>query len=125
MVPESPINADPDGRIGGRASASKNEGYSDEGRLADYRQRYGLAMDPFTEHPDLPLFAGAQRRELLDELLHLCQFRKRPLVVSGERGTGKTRLAHALLDSMAASGELCLITARPNDRLEQILLQIA
>lgn len=125
MVPESPINADPDGRIGGRVSASKNEGYSDEGRLADYRQRYGLAMDPFTDDPDFPLFTGAQRRELLDQLLHLCQFGKSLLVVSGERGTGKTRLAHALLDSMAESDELCLITARPNEGLDQILIQIA
>src|SRR5690606_33722035 len=46
IVAECPVIADPDGRIGGRGSASKSEGYSDEGRLAVYRKRYGLAMDP-------------------------------------------------------------------------------
>ena len=72
MVPESPINADPDGRIGGRPAAAK--GGAEHEHLADYRQRYGLALDPFADDPDFPLFTGAQRRELLDQLLHLCQF---------------------------------------------------
>lgn len=126
MVPESPINADPDGRIGGRLSVSGSDEHSaGSEHLADYRQRYGLAMDPFADDPDFPLFTGAQRRELLDQLLHLCQFGKSLLVVSGERGVGKTRLAHALLESMAETDELCLITAQPNQGLDQVLIQIA
>lgn len=126
MVPESPINADPDGRIGGRSSAGSSDGYPAESEyLADYRQRYGLAMDPFADDPDFPLFTAAQRRELLDQLLHLCQFGKSLLVVLGERGVGKTRLAHALLNSMAETDELCLIKAQPKQGLDQVLIQIA
>ena len=123
MVPESPINADPDGRIGGRPAAAK--GGAEHEHLADYRQRYGLALDPFADDPDFPLFTGAQRRELLDQLLHLCQFGKSLLVVLGDQGVGKTRLAHALLDSMAESDELCLITAQPGQGLDRVLIQIA
>lgn len=124
MVPESPISADPDGRIGGSPVADSGQSARHD-YLADYRQRYGLAMDPFADDVDFPLFTGAQRRELLDQLLHLCQFGKSLLVVLGERGVGKTRLAHALLDSMAETDELCLVTAQPKQGLDQVLIQVA
>ena len=124
MVPESPISADPDGRIGGSPVADSGQSAGHD-YLAGYRQRYGLAMDPFTDDVDFPLFTGAQRRELLDQLLHLCQFGKSLLVVLGERGVGKTRLAHALLDSMAETDELCLVTAQPKEGLDQVLIQVA
>jgi len=120
-VPESPMSAEPDGRLAGRSGidASKYDSL-----LADYRQRYGLSADPFSDDPDFPLFTGAQRRELLDQLLHLCQFGNSLLVTLGARGTGKTRLANALLDSMAETDEICLITADPDSRVVQLLGQI-
>jgi DamX protein len=120
-VPESPMSAEPDGRIAGRSGIDINK---DAALLADYRQRYGLSADPFNDDPDFPLFTGAQRRELLDQLLHLCQFGNSLLVTLGARGTGKTRLANALLDSMAETDEICLITADADLGVVQLLGQI-
>lgn len=126
MVPDSPISATPDSRIGGRVDAIGNSPDRDDGDyLSDYRQRYGLSVDPFGNDPDFPLFTGAQRRELLDQLLHLCQFGNSLLVILGERGVGKTRVAHALLDLMADTDEACLVTAQANQKLDDILIHIA
>lgn len=129
MVPDTPISADPEGRIAGRSLADTADSYSnhplDDSALSDYRQRYGLSVDPFNDDERFPLFTGAQRRELLDQLLHLCQFGNSLLVVLGEPGTGKTRIANALLDSMAETDEACFISAHSEQTVEQLLVQIA
>ncbi len=89
--------------------------------LADYRQRYGLAEDPFADDYSFPLFTAAGQRELLDRLLHLCQFSNSLLVLLGEEGAGKTRIAHAFLDSLAEQDKLSFLPIKPGQGIAEIL----
>lgn len=92
--------------------------------LEDYRQRYGLSLDPFGADPYFPFFTGGQRRELLDQIIHICQFGRGLPVVLGERGVGKTRIALALYEAMG-SESACYISALPTLDAENLLRQIA
>lgn len=129
MTGESPLRAQPDSRI---LDQDSQQGYlfDDQGEqkedqlLADYRQRYGLSEDPFAHDYSFPLFTGAGRRQLLDQLLHLCQFSNSVLVVMGEYGVGKTRIAHAFMDSLSDQDQICFLGLRAGQTLEQILLSI-
>ncbi|WP_235425720.1 AAA family ATPase [Cellvibrio mixtus] len=129
MTDESPLRAQPDNRI---LDQDSQQGYlfdeldeqKEDQLLADYRQRYGLSEDPFAHDYSFPLFTGAGRRQLLDQLLHLCQFSNSVLVVLGESGVGKTRVAHAFMDSLSDQDQICFIAVRNSHSLEQILLSI-
>lgn len=131
MTRESPLRAQPDSRL--LDHGDSQQGYlfdePDDDRpedqlLADYRQRYGLSEDPFAHDYSFPLFTGAGRRQLLDQLLHLCQFSNSVLVVMGEYGVGKTRLAHAFMDSLSDQDQICFLSLSSGQSLEQILLSI-
>lgn len=95
----------------------------DQPQLEDYRQRYGLAVDPFADDPYFPFFTGAQRRELLDQIIHLCQFGSSLPLVLGERGVGKTRVALALYEAMG-SNSACFIGALPTLNSEDLFSHI-
>lgn len=129
MIPETPIRGNPDQRL----KAPGEEHYQtslfddqpeDEQLLADYRQRYGLAEDPFADDFSFPLFTAAGRREILDRLLHLCQFSNSLLVLLGEQGTGKTRMAHAFLDSLAEQDRISFLPVKPGQKLADLLPSI-
>jgi DamX protein len=92
--------------------------------LEDYRQRYGLSEDPFAQDNAFPLFTGAQRRELLDQVLHLVQFSSSVLVILGNAGVGKTRFAHAFMDSLSENDSIFFLSLNHGDTLERILLVI-
>lgn len=92
--------------------------------LQDYRQGYGLSRDPFGTDPYYPFFSGGQRGELLEQIIHLCQFGQGVTVVVGERGVGKTRLALALYESLDQS-QVCFITALPTLQADVLLQHIA
>jgi DamX protein len=83
-----------------------------------------LSEDPFAHDYSFPLFTGAGRRQLLDQLLHLCQFSNSVLAVLGEHGLGKTRIAHAFMDSLSDQDQICFLSLRSGQSLEQILLSI-
>lgn len=61
------------------------------------QQRYGLGRDPLAM--DQPFFGGAQRQHGLDTLCHLAGFGDMALLVTGERGCGKTRMLAELVRS--------------------------
>lgn len=129
MTEESPLRAQPDSRILDQDSQQgylfdDQEAYKEDQLLADYRQRYGLSEDPFAHDYSFPLFTGAGRRQLLDQLLHLCQFSNSLLVVLGESGVGKTRIAHAFMDSLSDQDQICFLSLRNGQSLEQILVSI-
>ncbi|WP_165857652.1 AAA family ATPase [Marinobacter sp. JSM 1782161] len=69
---------------------------SDPGSLFQkLQERYGLGQDPLAmEHP---FFPGAQRQHTLETLRHLSAFGDMALVVTGARGSGKTRLLAELV----------------------------
>lgn len=132
MKPDSPLRAEADGRFTDK-DANIQAGLFDQdftdasasaSLLNDYRQRYGLSEDPFVDDPGFPLFTGGGRRQLLDQLLHLCQFSQQMLVITGEPGVGKTRIAHALADSLEEQDELCFLALSPGQSLDQILVAI-
>lgn len=125
------MRAEPDSRLLDNGESQQgylfdevDENPAEDQLLEDYRQRYGLSEDPFSHDYSFPLFTGAGRRQLLDQLLHLCQFSNSVMVVLGEFGVGKTRIAHAFMDSLSDQDEICFISLRSGQGLEQILLSI-
>lgn len=130
MTRESPLRAEPDSRLLDHDSVQQghlfdaHDDVDEDQLLADYRQRYGLSEDPFAHDYSFPLFTGAGRRQLLDQLLHLCQFSNSLLAVLGDYGVGKTRVAHAFMDSLSDQDQICFLTLRSGQTLEQILLAI-
>jgi general secretion pathway protein A len=66
-----------------------------------YREFYGLLQAPFEMTPDPAfLYLGETHREGLAMLVYAIQSRKGFVVLTGEVGTGKTTLLHALLSQM-------------------------
>ncbi len=103
------------------STASKN---SESQLLSDYRQRYGLSVDPFADDPHFPFYQGAQRRQILEQLLHLCQFSHNLLVVTGDYGVGKTRMAQALIDSLDDSDDICFIEGQITSDMSSLFSEI-
>jgi DamX protein len=97
---------------------------SESDLLSDYRQRYGLSSDPFADDPHFPFYTGGLRRQLLDQLLHLCQFSHNLLVVFGEYGVGKTRMAQALIDSLDDADNICFLEGQINSRYDLLFENI-
>ncbi len=131
MTRESPLRAQKDSRLLDHGDSQQGYLFSEpdddqveDQLLADYRQRYGLSEDPFAHDYSFPLFTGAGRRQLLDQLLHLCQFSNSVLAVLGDYGVGKTRIAHAFMDSLSDHDQICFLSLRSGQSLEQILLSI-
>lgn len=66
-----------------------------------YREFYGLIRSPFEMTPDPSfLYLGDTHREGLATLVYGVQARKGFVVLTGEVGTGKTTLLHALLSQL-------------------------
>ena len=131
MTKESPLRAQPDSRLLDHGDSQQaylfdepESAQAEDQLLADYRQRYGLSEDPFSHDYSFPLFTGAGRRQLLDQLLHLCQFSNSLLAVLGDFGVGKTRIAHAFMDSLSEQDQICFLSVRPGQSLEQTLISI-
>jgi len=92
--------------------------------LSDYRQRYGLSVDPFVDDPHFPFYTGAQRRQILEQVLHLCQFSQNLLLVAGDYGVGKTRMAQALIDALDDADDICFVEGQINSDLNSLLEEV-
>ena len=69
---------------------------------------YDFSDDPFADNftieainsialshsEPIPFFMGGDRRSVLDEVVHLCQFSQHLVAVLGEAGVGKTAFAY-------------------------------
>lgn len=97
---------------------------ADSSLLSDYRQRYGLSVDPFVDDPHFPFYQGAQRRQILEQLLHLCQFSNNLLVVTGEYGVGKTRMAQALIDALDDADDIGFVEGQINSDINSLLADV-
>ncbi len=128
MRTEPSFSAEPEQRLlpdtADRGKASSLRGDAEEQLLLDYRQRYGLSVDPFADDPHFPFYTGAQRRHVLEQLLHLCQFSQNLLVVAGEFGVGKTRMAQALIDALDDADDICFVEGQLTSDLDSILSDI-
>ena len=68
-----------------------------------YREHYGLLRTPFEMTPDPAfLYLGETHREGLATLVYGVQSGKGFVMLTGEVGTGKTTLLHALLGQLDA-----------------------
>ncbi|WP_020410310.1 AAA family ATPase [Hahella ganghwensis] len=80
---------------------SANEHTREQAYTAEqWRQQFGLSFDPFHAESvgSRCFFGGAQRQELLDNLRHLVHFSDHILVVTGDKGSGKTCLLEQLTE---------------------------
>lgn len=83
-----------------------------------YREHYGLVRLPFEMTPDPSmLYLGEAHREGLATLVYAVQAGKGFCVLTGEVGTGKTTLLHALLAQLDAGTAAAFIF---NPRLEPL-----
>ncbi len=99
--------------------------------LLDYIQYYGLNEDPFDEESAF-FFTGAGRQDLLEHLLHHCQFGTSLLVVLGDLGSGKTTLCSVLAGQLRgpeaselADQQVCCIDAECSPSTGQIMTELS
>ncbi|HWV15904.1 MAG TPA: AAA family ATPase [Cellvibrio sp.] len=93
-------------------------------QLANYRQRYGLSVDPFADDQHFAFYTGGQRRQILDQLLHLCQFSNNVLVVQGGYSIGKTRMAQALIDSLDDADDICFLEGQVTSSFDSLMANV-
>ena len=75
-----------------------------------YQTHFGLSQAPFNITPDASfLYLSASHREGLAQLSYGIKARKGFVVLTGEVGTGKTTLIHALLNDLNGSAQTALI----------------
>ncbi|MFE8072853.1 SPOR domain-containing protein [Marinobacteraceae bacterium S3BR75-40.1] len=87
--------------------------------------RFGLASDPFADAPER-FFGGAQRQHCLEILRHMVSFGDMALVVTGEKGAGRSRLLAELCRIEKDAIEFRLLPSRALDSvtaLGQLLWQ--
>ena len=83
-----------------------------------YREYYGLLRSPFEMTPDPAfLYFGEAHREGLATLVYGVRARKGFVLLTGEVGTGKTTLLHALLSKLDATTTAAFLF---NPRLEPL-----
>ena len=75
--------------------------------------------------PDVPFFMGGDRRSVLDELEHLCQFSHSLVAVLGDPGVGKTALAYQAAIELSGAAECCVMEASAFNSTENMLLILA
>jgi len=123
MRTEPSFSADSDDHLLDDAN-NKNASNSESQLVFDYRQRYGLSVDPFVDDPHFPFYQGAQRRQILEQLLHLCQFSHNLLVVTGDYSVGKTRMAQALIDALDDADDISFIEGQITSDINSLMSDI-
>ena len=78
--------------------------------MAVYDTFYGFRVSPFALNPDPRfLFFSRGHREALAGLLYAISDRKGFAILTGEVGTGKTTIVHALLNQLADGARSALL----------------
>ena len=89
-----------------------------------YQEHFGLVRDPFNITPDPNFFyPSASHREALAQLIYGINARKGFVVLTGEVGTGKTTLIHALMQELNGNVQTALvfnIIENPTDLLRYL-----
>ncbi|MFT5117244.1 MAG: DamX protein [Kiritimatiellia bacterium] len=108
----------------------------------DSLSNYGLRVNPFddtfkqidvsTINPSMidraepiPFFMGGDRRAVLDELMHLCQFSHNLVAVLGEAGVGKTALVYQAIIELSDSAQCCILRSSIMVSVDDILHQLS
>lgn len=91
-----------------------------------YLASYGLREAPFSEvHDDRFLYLEPERAQRLNMLQHMVQYSDLLLMMTGERGSGKSALLQRLLQSLSEQWQVCQVYANTMMDAEQLLFQIA
>lgn len=114
--------------MAGGVEVSLSSSLSSE-KIADYLGYFGLHSEPFAGDSDVAarggFYAGAQRQQILDQLLHLSQFSSGVLLVLGEAGCGKSALLQACQAQVGSDRLVCTIEAGVLDDQQVLFGQIA
>ncbi len=91
-----------------------------------YLSQYGLKEAPFSiQHDDNFLYLDSERRQRLETLTHLTQYSNLLLIVTGERGIGKTSLLRRFCSQADESWYLCEVNANTMMDADSMLTDIA
>ena len=91
-----------------------------------YLAELGLSEAPFsTQHDDTFLYLDAERAQRLNMLNHLTQYSNLLLIVTGERGTGKTSLMRRFINDAEENWNICEVNAHTMMDAETLLSEIA
>lgn len=80
--------------------------------------------DPFSDSMSHVFFSGADRRILLDEVIHLCQFGNNLVAVVGDEGVGKTSFLNQAGYELSESAFCCQLVASYGMSAENLLAQV-
>lgn len=80
--------------------------------------------DPFSPSMNHVFFSGADRRILLDEVIHLCQFGNNLVAAIGDEGVGKTAFLNQARFELTETAFCCLIDGSESMTPEEIFSQI-
>jgi len=91
-----------------------------------YLSQYGLNKAPFsTQHDDTFLYLDVERRQHLETLAHLTQYSNLLLIITGERGIGKTSLLQRFYNTADDSWYICEVNAHTMMDADSMLTDIA
>jgi DamX protein len=94
----------------------------------DFSENSEDLIDPFSKNSSTAFFGGADRRVLLDEVVHLCQFGNNLVAVLGEDGVGRTTFLSQAKYDLAETAFCCFVsgslTLSADDIFTQIIAQL-
>lgn len=91
-----------------------------------YLASYGLREAPFADtHDERFFFLEPGRAQCMNMLQHMAQYSDLLLMVTGERGSGKSALLQQLLHTLDEQWQICQVYANTMMDAEQLLFQIA
>lgn len=96
-------------------------------QAAMLRQRFGLSGNPFADDPEF-FFTGGQRQHHLDSLRHLAAFGDLSLLLTGEPGSGRSRMLQQLARSerqRLTLQELPVSVLEKRERLPSVLSRLS
>lgn len=100
-----------------------NQPSFEQERFTDYLAYFELTADPF-DSANNEYFQFGKRRQVLTQLLHLCQFTNSLVVVVGESGVGKTSLKNAVVEHLDQQDMICEIGVPVLTSCDKILKSI-
>ena len=80
--------------------------------------------DPFSDSSSTAFFGGADRRMLLDEVIHLCQFGNNLVAALGDEGVGKTTFLSQARYELAETAFCCFISGSVMTSADDVFKQI-
>jgi general secretion pathway protein A len=93
--------------------------------LPEYLAHYGMHRPPFSETPEDDMYySEPTRKQRLDILLHLTQYTHELLVVTGEKGMGKTMFMREFINNAGDHWKICQIDSHPMMTDEQFLQRV-